>query len=324
MAKIDDIFTGIFNDIKIEGDLRSQSRMFWKDSTPAYFKSIFGKSFSISPEDGFPILTKKFVPVKSMSQEILWIWQKQSNNVQELRDMGCKVWDEWELPDGTIGKAYGYQLANNYYLVDPNQLSDKSIDVLSLPFENKEDMVEMSRGKKYPLNQVQYVIQQLIDNPYNRQILTTLWKIDDLNEMSLQPCVYETQWIVVNGKVDLIVRVRSSDTFLGLPYNVAQYSLLHRLISHVVGIPFGNITFQLGDVHLYDRHDECAEIFNQNPSFEAPNLWIDPSVKHFEDFEYNKNFGLVDYKLNVGNAGKIETEVCITIDELNRLSKKGE
>lgn len=319
MAKIDSIFTDIFKGIEQEGDLRPETRMFWKDGTPAYYKSLFGRTYKLKPEDGFPLLTKKFVPVKSMSQEILWIWQKKSNVVQELRDMGCKVWDEWELPDGTIGNAYGYRMANDFYMISPEHISDKSIEVLNLGFENKKDLLEKSKGNAFPLNQVQYVIQQLIDNPYSRQILTTLWKIEDLDKMSLQPCVYETQWVVLNGKVDLIVRVRSSDSFLGLPYNFAQYALIHRLISHVVGRTFGNLIFQLGDIHLYDRHQSSVEAFLENEEFEAPELWIDPSVVHFEDFEYGKNFKYLNYKNNVGNAGKIETEVCVTKTELERL-----
>lgn len=216
LSKIDEEFTNIYSKIITEGELRQETRMFWKDSTPAYYKSIFGHEIIIKPEDGFPILTKKFVPFKSLSQEILWIWQKMSNNVSVLRDMGSPVWDEWELEDGTIGKAYGWQLANNYYNIPEETISEHAKNKIKY-----KDIVNnrgfFKDGKNYiALNQVEYVIQQLIDNPYSRQILTTLWKIDDLSSMSLQPCVYETQWIVINDRIDLIVRVRSSDSFLNV------------------------------------------------------------------------------------------------------------
>lgn len=322
MSNIDKKFTEVYSKIINQGELRPETRMFWKDGSPAYYKSIFGHEIKIKPEDGFPILTKKFVPFKSLSQEILWIWQKKSNIVQELRDMGSPVWDEWELPDGTIGKAYGWQLANNYYNILEETISEEAKDKIKYQdIVNKRGF--MKNDKNYiALNQVEYVIQQLIDNPYSRQILTTLWKIDDLSEMSLQPCVYETQWIVIENKVDLIVRVRSSDSFLGLPFNVSQYALLHRLISHIVGRPFGNLTFQLGDVHLYDRHIELAEIFNNRKEYDAPELWIDPTVKHFEDFKFGESFKLINYKKDIGNSGSLFSEVSITKSELERLNNK--
>lgn len=321
MSKADKIITKLYTDIIENGETRPETRMFWKDGTPAYYRSVFGKQIIFKPEDGFPILTKKFVPFKSLSQEILWIWQKQSNVVQDLRDMGSHVWDEWETEDGTIQKAYGWQLANNFYDVAEEHISDEA------KYKINFDKIVNHRGfwrdgKAYiSLNQVEYVIQQLIDNPYSRQILTTLWKVSDLSEMSLQPCVYETQWILINNKVDLIVRVRSNDEMLGAPYNIAQYSLLQRLICQVTNRNVGNLIFQLGDCHIYDRHIELIEQFIDNEEFDAPELWIDSNVDKFEDFKFGENFKLINYKNGIGNAGALKTEVCVTKKELDRLNK---
>lgn len=322
MAKVDDIFTDIYQDIIDNGELREKNIMFWKDGTPAYHKSVIGRTLTFKVEDGFPLLTKKFVPTKSFSQEMLWIWQKKSNVVEQLRQMGSPVWNEWELPNGTIGKAYGYQLKNNYYSVDSKTISDRSIKTLNLPFKNKEELQKKSNGRKLPLNQVDYVIQQLIDNPNSRQILTNMWKVQDLKDMSLQPCVYETQWIVYKGRLELLVTARSSDSFLGLPFNVAQYALLQRLIAHITKIPCGDLIFRTGDLHIYDRHIPLCEKFNANPEFKPVDLWIDDSVEHFEDFVYNENFKFLDYKKGVGNAGFLASEVSVKQSELDRMNKK--
>ncbi len=315
MHTIDDQLSELYTKIINEGSTRPETRMFWKDGTPAYYTSVFGGTITLDANDGFPITTKKFTPFKSLSSEILWIAQKMTSDVQVLRDLGSKVWNEWELPDGTIGSAYGHQLAKQKYFIDRNYISDKSLNALGkLPNDLK-----ISDGK-IELNQMEYVIQQLIDNPYSRQIMTDIWTISDLQDMSLQPCVYNTQWILVDGSVNLIVRTRSSDSFLGLPFNITQYSLLQHLISQITGYKVGVLQFQLGDVHLYDRHFEPAKQFINNPIFDAPKLWIDDTVVNYFDHSFGKTFKLVNYKNNVGNAGRIPAEICITKAELDRLN----
>lgn len=330
MSKADKVISDLYTKIMEQGVKRDSTRMFWKDGTPAYYYSVFGGELVFEPSDGLPLLTKKFVPIKSLTQEIMWIWQKMSNEVSVASEMGTKVWNDWALEDGTIGKAYGYQLRNNYYSVPFFSISDKAWKILDFDkvmLRHTQMFGDVSyndrKDLKVSLNQVEYVIQQLIDNPFNRQIITTLWKISDLDEMSLQPCVYETHWIEVDGKIDLIVRTRSSDSFLGLPYNIAQYSILHRLISSLVGKPFGTIRFQLGDVHLYDRHFEKAEEFIGNKEYSAPKLVIEQENVHkFEDYNYGDNFYVENYSKNIGNSGTILSEVCLHAQALEAYRKQ--
>lgn len=319
MATLDEQFTELYQNILDNGELRPSTRMFWKDGTPAYYKSVFGGVLTLEPQDGFPITTKKVTFQKSLSSEIDWIALTMSNIVQDLRDLGSKVWDEWELPDGTIGKAYGYQMRNQKYKVGADYISTESLKAIG-----KDNLEELPRDADNSnlvlLNQMEYVVQQLIDNPYSRQIMTNIWTIADLSDMSLQPCVYNTQWIRMGNKLSLIVRTRSSDSFLGLPFNVAQYGVLHRLVAQTVGLHIGTMQFQLGDVHLYDRHFEPARKFIANDSHKQPEFWIDDSITSLFDHKFKTTFKILDYGKNKGNSGSIPAEICITKAELDRLS----
>lgn len=319
MSQADKIFKDLFKEIIEEGELRPETRMFWKDGTPAYYKSVIGKQLVFQPKDGIPLATSKFVPKKSAIVEMLWIWIQRSNVVQDLRDMGSKVWDEWELPHGTIGKAYGYQLENKHFLIDTSTISDKSVQVLNMPFDNALDL-QTCHPKAYPLNQVEYIVQQLIDNPYSRHLITMLWNVEDYKDMSLPPCVYKTQWFVNKGKLELIVGQRSADAYLGLFYNVFQYSVLHHIIAELTGYPVGRMIFEIGDCHLYDRHINSALEYIANPEFDAPELVL-TDIKNITDINYLEHIDLPNYSLGVGNAGKIANEVAITKKELDRLNK---
>lgn len=165
-------------------------RTVWADGTPAHTKSIIGKTMRFDNSE-IPILTTKFVAWKTAIKELLWIWQKKSNVVQDLRNVGVNIWNEWEQSDGTIGKAYGYQLGKkNRFHIIKNDLN-QNISII--------------------LDQVDHLILELKNNPSSRRHITTLWSPEDLDEMSLTPCVYETQWHVKNNKLHLEVRCRSND-----------------------------------------------------------------------------------------------------------------
>lgn len=242
----------------------------WKDGTPAYSKSIIGVNLRFDNSE-VPILTTKQVYWKSAIKEMLWIWQKKSNVVQDLRDMGVKIWDEWELKDGTIGKAYGYQLGKKNRLV-PNK--DMTYTVM---------------------DQVDYLLYQLKNNPSSRRHITTLWNPDDLDDMSLTPCVYETQWHVKENKLHLEVRCRSNDIGIGHPFNVFQYNVLQRMIAQVLGYELGEYIYHIGDAHIYDRHIEPLKEQIKQQTYEAPKLIINPEIKNFYDFTID-DFQLVNYK----------------------------
>lgn len=271
-------------------------RTVWDDGTPAYTKSWIGQ-FMIFDNSEVPILTTKRVAWKTAIKELLWIWQMKSNRVSVLKDMGVDIWNEWELKDGTIGKAYGYQLAKKNRKYDINKLND---DMLN-PFS-----VRCYKNGFIMLDQVDYLIQELTNNPASRRHITTLWNPDDLDEMSLTPCVYETQWHVKDGHLHLEVRCRSNDMALGNPFNVFQYNVLQRMIAQVTGYELGNYKYYIGDAHYYEKHEEPLREQIQREQFEAPTLWINPEVKNFYDFTID-DFQLIDYK----HGEKIKMEVAI-------------
>lgn len=271
-------------------------RTVWADGTPAYTKSWIGQSMFFDNSE-LPILTTKKVAWQTAIKELLWIWQMKSNHVQTLRDMGVKIWNEWELKDGTIGKAYGYQLAKNNrkYLcekVRPELMCKKKKHVY--------------KGGYIYIDQVDYLIQELVNNPSSRRHITTLWNPDDLDEMALTPCVYETQWHVKDNKLHLEVRCRSNDMPLGNAFNVFQYNVLQRMIAQVCGYELGTYTFYIGDAHYYERHEENILDQIERDTYDAPTLKINPDVKSFYDFTID-DFELIDYK----HGEKIDYEVAI-------------
>jgi thymidylate synthase len=283
-------------------DTDQKVRTVWADGTPAHTISWIGQSM-IFDNSEVPILTTKKVAWKTAIKELLWIWQMKSNRVQDLRDMGVKIWNEWELPNGTIGKAYGYQLGkrtNNARAYSVSKVKSELLDS-KYGYEYVHSSVEYLF-----LDQVDHLIQELINNPSSRRHITTLWNPDELGEMSLTPCVYETQWHVKGGKLHLEVRCRSNDMALGNPFNVFQYNVLQRMIAQITGLELGNYIYHIGDAHIYSRHAEPIKEQISRPSFEAPTLWINPEIKNFYDFTID-DFKLIDYQ----HGDKVSFEIAI-------------
>ena len=193
----------------------------------------------------FPILTTKFVAFKTAVKELLWIWQKQSNDVRELQNMGVRVWDEWMREDGTIGKAYGYQIA------------------------------------KY--KQLDNLLKMLKEDPQSRRMIVTLWNIEDLPDMALQPCAYETLWDVTDGKLNCMLIQRSGDMGLGVPFNLTQYAVLVYLIAKVSGLKPGQFTHVINNAHIYENHVEAlrTQLARRDQALEAPRIVIDDDVTDF-------------------------------------------
>ena len=301
MSQADIQYNAIIKDILENGKWDKEVRTRWKDGTPAYAKSVLNKQMIFDNSKEIPLLTSKRVPLKDPIIELFWIWQKKSNVVQELRDMGCTVWDEWELSDGTVGKSYGWQLRNKFRRVKPN-------DTLLQMIDNGElsDNVKQNAEGFYLLDQVDYLLYMLKANPYSRRIKTTLWCVEDLDDMALEPCVYETHWQVWDDKLHLTVSIRSNDMALGNPYNIYQYSILHRLIAQVTGHKVGTICFNIDNAHAYDRHIETLKKQIQNPIYKAPIVLINPAVKSFYDFKL-EDITVMGYKHN----GTIRFEVAI-------------
>lgn len=168
-------------------------RTVYADGNEAHYKSTIGQRFHFDNTE-VPVSTSKRLAWKSAIKELLWIWQKKSNVVQDLRDMGVNIWNEWEQKDGTIGKAYGYQMGKRIRKIDT--------------------VTAQGEPKTIKLDQVDYLLYQLRNNPNSRRHITMLWSPDELDEMSLTPCVYETQWHVKENKLHLEVRARSNDMAL--------------------------------------------------------------------------------------------------------------
>ena len=235
MTKFDHIYKDIVLDIINNGKMQKGNvRAKYADGTPAYTKYIHGVNFVIEPDE-LPILQSKRVAWKTALVEMEWIWQEMGNDLAWLQERNCHIWDEWEIKegfwDGTIGKAYGYQLRDKLRKVDEKWF-----------------------------NQVEYVIHQIKNNPRSRRILTTLYNVEELKDMALEPCVYETQWEVDDDDYLILhVRQRSADMALGSVINVLQYSVLHRLMAKSTGKKLGNMYWNIGNAHIYDRHLELLE-----------------------------------------------------------------
>lgn len=215
--------------------------------------------FQFNLEKEFPILTTKFVAFKTAVKELLWIFKDQSNDVKKLQEQNVSIWDEWMREDGTIGKAYGYQIA------------------------------------KY--HQIDNLINSLKTNPQDRRMIMNLWNIDDLADMALQPCCFMTIWDVTDGHLNCMLVQRSGDVPLGIPFNMSQYAVLVYLIAQVTGLKPGLFTHIINNAHIYENQVEGMkeQITRENEAFNAPTLWINPEIKNFYDFTI-EDIKLVDYK----------------------------
>ena len=276
MSRADEIYRATCLDILENGfwDTDLQVRPRWADGTPAHTVKKFGVVNRYDLREEFPIMTLRRTYWKSAIDEILWIWQKKSNRLDEL---GSHVWDEWAQPDGTIGKAYGYQLGVKH---------------------------------KYPegeFDQVDRVLYDLKHNPASRRILTSIFNHADLHEMALAPCAYSMTFNVSGNTLNAILNQRSQDMLTANNWNVCQYAALVHMIAQVSGLQAGELVHVIADCHIYDRHVELVKKMLDNPAFEAPKFEIDPTVTDFYAFTKD-SFKMVDYKCN-----KFDYEIPIAI-----------
>jgi thymidylate synthase len=233
------------------GDENLTVRPHWEDGTPAHTIKKFGivNRYDLSAE--FPILTLRRTYWKSAIDELLWIWQKKSNNIH---DLSSHIWDEWADPDGSIGKAYGYQMG--------------------IKHKYKEGMFDM----------VDRVLFDLKNNPCSRRIMTNIYNFADLHEMALYPCAYSMTFNVTNGRLDAILNQRSQDMLAANAWNVAQYAVLVMMFAQVSGLKAGELVHVIADCHIYDRHIPIVEEIIEREQFDAPAVTLDPSVTDFYDF----------------------------------------
>lgn len=276
MSKADKIFIETCRDILDNGvwDTEFDVRPVWADGTPAHTIKKFCIVNRYNLAEEFPIITLRKINFEAAVDEILWIWQKKSNNVHDLHS---HIWDSWADASGSIGKAYGYQLGVKH------------------------------KYKEGDFDQVDRVLFDLKHNPQSRRILTNIYNFQDLHEMNLYPCAYSMTFNVAGGKLNAILNQRSQDTLTANNWNVVQYAVLVHMFAQVSGLEVGELVHVISDAHIYDRHVPIVEEVLKNPQYDAPKLWINPDVKNFYDFKL-EDFKLTDYKFTPLNK-KIEVAI---------------
>lgn len=264
MSLADDLFINMCKDIidngySTEGE---KVRPKWEDGTYAYTIKRFGvvNRYDLSKE--FPAITLRKTYVKSAIDELLWIWQKKSNNVHDLKS---HIWDSWADENGSIGKAYGYQLGVKH--------------------KYKEGMMD----------QVDRLIYDLKNNPYSRIMLTNIYVHQDLSEMNLYPCAYSMTFNVTGDRLNAILNQRSQDVLAANNWNVVQYAVLVHMLAQVTGFKPGELVHVIADAHIYDRHIPIVKELITRPTHPAPKFYMNPDVKDFYDFTLD-DFRIEDYE----------------------------
>ena len=264
MSKADIIFIEMCKDILKNGfSSEGQNvRAKWEDGSPAHTIKRFCVINRYDLAEEFPILTLRPTNLKAAIDELLWIWQKKSNNIKHLKS---HIWDSWADESGSIGKAYGYQLGIKH---------------------------------KYPegeFDQVDRVLYDLKHNPYSRRIMTNIYNHSDLHEMHLYPCAYSMTFNVTGRKLNGILNQRSQDVLVANNWNVAQYSILMHMLAQVSDLEVGEFVHVISDAHIYDRHIPLVEELIQRSPYPAPKLLINKEVRDFYDFKV-EDFELEGYQ----------------------------
>lgn len=264
MSYADELFKQNIRMILDKGvwDTDYEVRPRWSDGTPAHTVKCFGVVNRYDLSEEFPIITLRKTNLKNAVDELLWIWQKKSNAIKHLNS---HIWDAWAGDDGTIGKAYGYQLGVKH--------------------EYREGWFD----------QVDRVLYDLKHTPNSRRIMTNIYNHHDLHEMNLYPCAYSMTFNVSAGKLNAILNQRSQDMLTANNWNVAQYAVLVHMFAQVSGLEVGELVHVIADAHIYDRHVPIVEEIIARDGFEAPSFSLNPEVKDFYDFTVD-DVALEDYE----------------------------
>ncbi|MDD3365133.1 MAG: thymidylate synthase [Syntrophomonas sp.] len=267
MSKADIVFATMCKDI-LENGISSKGesvRAKWEDGSPAHTIKKFGVINRYDLSEEFPILTLRPTNLKAAIDEMLWIWQKKSNNIKELNS---HIWDSWANEDGSIGKAYGYQLGIKH---------------------------------KYPegeFDQVDRILYDLKHNPYSRRIMVNMYNHEDLHQMNLYPCAYSMTFNVTGRKLNAILNQRSQDILVANNWNVCQYAILVHMLAQACNLEVGELIHVIADAHIYDRHIPLIANLIQRTAYPAPKLLVNPDKKDFYDFKV-EDFALEGYESGV-------------------------
>lgn len=266
MSKADVIFAEMCQDI-LDNGFSSEGqtvRARWADGTPAHTIKKFGVVNRYDLQEEFPALTLRPTYIRSAVDEVLWIWQKKSNRVE---DLSSGIWDDWADENGTIGKAYGYQMGIRY----------------RFPFGE--------------MDQVDSVLWQLKNTPYSRRIMTNMYNFRDLTEMGLEPCAYSMTFNVTGDRLNAILNQRSQDILTANNWNVVQYAVLVMMLAQVSGLVPGELVHVISDAHIYDRHVEIVREMIGRPQYPAPTVRLNPDITDF--YQFTKDDVIIeDYQKN--------------------------
>jgi thymidylate synthase len=264
VSKADTIFIQMCRDILQNGfsSKGEKVRAKWENGEPAHTIKKFAVINRYDLQEEFPILTLRPTNFQAAVDEILWIWQKKSNNV---RDLNSHIWDSWADSEGSIGKAYGYQLGIRH---------------------------------QYPegeFDQVDRVLFDLKTNPYSRRMIVNMYNHADLHEMNLYPCAYSMTFNVTGDRLNAVLHQRSQDILVANNWNVVQYAILIHMLAQVSNLRAGELVHVIADAHIYDRHIPLLEELLRRTPYPAPKLTVDPAVKNFYNFTVD-SFRLEDYQ----------------------------
>lgn len=298
MSYADEVFVANAKDIIENGtDTRGQKvRPKWEDGTSAFTIKRFGVCNRYDLRKEFPAITLRKTAIKSAFDEILWIFQRKSNNIHDLKP---HIWDEWADETGSIGKAYGYQIGKKF-IYKEKKLTDKDLEGLNTfrdladQIHNPEDSIfrEGDQNGMYDriyMDQIDSVIYDLIHTPFSRRIMTSLWNFEDLHEMNLQPCCWNCTFNVTDEDGDklvlnMILNQRSNDFLAANNWNVVQYALLQMMIAQVVGMVPGELVHMIADQHIYDRHVDIVKELITREQYPAPKVYLNPDITDFYQF----------------------------------------
>ena len=261
MSKADKLFVDMCNEIIMHGtdDFNAIVRPKWEDGTPAHTIRKFGVVNRYDLREEFPAITLRRTAIKSAVDEVLWIYQRKSNNIH---DLNSHIWDQWADETGSIGNAYGYQIGlKNIWNNDTKEYVD----------------------------QIDNVLYQLKHNPYSRRIITNMMNMGDLHKMGLHPCCWSCTFNVTDEGGDklvlnMVLNQRSQDTLAANNWNVVQYAALLMMIAQVSNMTPGVLLHVIADAHIYDRHIPLVKELITRPQYDAPTVRLDPDVKDFYDF----------------------------------------
>ena len=326
MSYADEVFIAMCNDILEHGTSTEgqKVRPHWPDGTPAYTIMKFCEINRFDLRKEFPMLTLRKTGIKSATDELLWIWQRKSNNIH---DLGPHIWDEWADEAGYIGKAYGYQMGVKHSCKDVTEEGLKNAfpeyyeftvnEAGAAVFRDSETgrIAAVKKQDRWHMDQVDKVIYDLKNAPFGRRIMTTIWNPEDLDEMNLQPCAYSVTFVVTQNEgeekltLNMILNQRSQDILAAWAWNTCQYAVLQHMIAQVCDMEVGEFVHVDANAHIYaPRHiPAIKELISRTPK-PAPKFWLDPEIRDFYRFTKD-SVKLIDYEV----AGEQITDIEIAI-----------